>query len=172
MTAVPDSHVERIDVERIGVLLTEQYLRDHSIPFRLIAHEQTTSARQEARATGYPPEQHAKSVVLRVLDRYRLAIVPASERLSLRKVRDALELEGRAVRLATEAELSADFPAFDTGALPPLGRLLHADVLIDRRLLDYGRVVSAAGDHRHSMLVDPMSLVRDAGALVLDLIEE
>lgn len=167
MPAVPDSHAERF-----GVVVTEHYLRDHSMPFRLIAHQATESALGEARATGYPREQIAKTVILRMLDGYRLAIVPASERLSLQKVRDALELNGGPVRLATEAELSTDFPAFEAGTLPPLGPLLPADVLIDTRLLHYNRVVASAGDHRHAMLVDPMSLVRDAGARVLDLVED
>ena len=36
--------------------------------------------------------------------------------------------------------------------------------LVDVRLLDYGHVLCPAGDHEHSLLVDPMDIVRLTGA--------
>ena len=41
--------------------------------------------------------------------------------------------------------------------------------LVDVRLLDYGHVLCPAGDHEHSLLVDPMDIVRVAGARSVDI---
>ncbi|HEU4899838.1 MAG TPA: YbaK/EbsC family protein [Actinomycetota bacterium] len=57
-------------------------------------------------------------------------MVPASRRLELRRVRELLEDPG--VRLASEAELAADFPGYGLGALPPLGSLLGVPLVVSR----------------------------------------
>jgi prolyl-tRNA editing enzyme YbaK/EbsC (Cys-tRNA(Pro) deacylase) len=43
--------------------------------------------------------------------------------------------------LATEAELAADFPGYELGALPPLGSLLGVPPLIDPEALDHETVL-------------------------------
>jgi Ala-tRNA(Pro) deacylase len=151
-----------------GVAELETYLCDHGLAFDMIEHERTERAIAEARATNVPPEQTAKTVVLRVGDGYRFAVLPASERLDLHKAADALELSRHDVHLASEAEMAADFPEYDVGAVPPLGPRTPPE-LLDRRLLDYGHVLCHAGDHEHSLLMNPDDIVRIAHARVLDL---
>jgi prolyl-tRNA editing enzyme YbaK/EbsC (Cys-tRNA(Pro) deacylase) len=153
---------------RRGVAELETYLCDHGVAFSMIEHERTERAVAEARATNLPSEQTAKTVVLRVQEGYRFAVVPASGRLDLHKACDALELSRHDVRLASEAELAADFSEYDVGAVPPLGPRTPAE-LIDRRLLDYGHVLCPVGDHEHSLLLNPDDVVRVTGARVLDL---
>ncbi len=87
---------------------------------------------------------------------YVLAIVPASERLDLRKLRRAASRPD--LRLATEAELQRDFPQFEVGALPPFGELFGCPELIDGRLLSVSRILCNGGDHRHSIIVNPREL--------------
>jgi Cys-tRNA(Pro)/Cys-tRNA(Cys) deacylase len=146
------------------------FLERSGVEYKLIAHEETWSARAEARATNYPAEQVAKTVVLRDGDGgYSLAVVPGSQRLDIEKVR-ALFGASSALRLATEDEMRADLPGFEVGTVPPFGSLLSAPGVVDHRLLDFNRVVCPAGDHRHSVLFDAEALVR-AGARVADVCE-
>lgn len=51
----------------------------------------------------------------------------------------------RAARLATESELSAAFPDYDIGALPPLSMLLLAPMYVDPIVLERDEVVFSAG---------------------------
>ena len=150
--------------------LTAHYLDDREIAYELLEHEERFSAAAEARAAGVTPDNAAKSVLLRDREDYRLAVIPASERLDLKKVRDLLD--SRELRLATEQEMASDFPSFEVGALPPLGSMLNVPEVIDQRLLDHGRVLCNAGDHRHSILLDPREIVGLADARVGDICED
>jgi Ala-tRNA(Pro) deacylase len=156
---------------RAGVSELESFLRGHGVAFDLIEHARTERATAEARAANLPAEQTAKTVVLRTPAGCRLAIVPASERLDLHKVCDVLELGRQDVRLASEAEMASDFPEYDVGAIPPIGPRTPAE-LFDRRLLEYSRVLCPAGDHQHSILLNPDEIVRVSGVRVVDVCEE
>ena len=146
----------------------EDYLRGHGVSFDLIEHVRSESAAAEARAAQLPAEQTAKTVVLQTPGGYRFAVISASDRLDLHKAAAALGLNRHALRFATEADMAADFPSYAVGAIPPLGPDTPAE-LIDPRLLDYEHVLCPAGDHEHSLKVDPTDIVRVTGALTVDL---
>src|SRR5690606_23930085 len=99
-----------------------------------------------------------KTLVLRSGDSWALAVIPASHRLDLRKLRELLGAEEE-LRLATEEEMGAHFTQFEVGAVPPVGTIVPAEV-VDSRLLDQERVLFMAGDHRHSVDVDVRELIR------------
>ncbi len=154
-----------------GIDTITEWLSAKRINFRLVEHEPTFTMSADANVTGYAPEQSAKTIVLRDDDGYRLAVIPASCRLDLHKLRDLLDT-GKSLRLATEEEMAADLPQFDVGAVPPFGPALPAPEVVDRRLLTYNRVLCCGGDHRHSLLIDSEDLVRVAGATVADVCED
>lgn len=147
------------------------YLDENGVDHEVIEHPERFTAAAEARAAGVGPDDAAKDVVLRNGDAYVLAVIPASERLDLKKVQRLLDGEDRP-RLATEDELAADFPEFDLGALPPFGPIHDIPEIVDRRLLDHDRVLCAGGDHRHSLRIDPNEIVRLANARVADLCQD
>ena len=64
-------------------------------------------------------------------------------------------------RLATEAELAADFPGYELGALPPLGSLLGVPLLVDPEVLSHEVVLFAAGLETESVRVRAGELFRD-----------
>jgi Ala-tRNA(Pro) deacylase len=154
-----------------GLDAVTHYLDEQSVQYEVVEHEATYSAADEARAAGVPPDDAAKTIALRDEEGYRLAVIPASERLDLHKVRELLGAGG-SLRLATEGEMERDFEAFEVGALPPIGPLLPAAEILDRRLLEHERILCAAGDHRHSVLVDPNDLVEITQPHVADVCDE
>jgi Cys-tRNA(Pro)/Cys-tRNA(Cys) deacylase len=147
------------------------WLDDHHVPHRLIHHDPCASAGEEAEALGRAPETVAKTVVIDWQGGHRLAVVPASERVSLPKLRELLGADRHLV-LAGEGELERDLPGFELGAIPPLGPLVPAPEIVDHRLLDYGHISCAAGDREHSLVVDPEDLVRATGATIADICED
>jgi Ala-tRNA(Pro) deacylase len=151
-----------------GAAAIVEYLDGQGIEHELVEHEPTMSAVAEAAATQRPQSQVAKTVVLQDLSGYVLAIIPASERLDLHKLRDLLGAS-KSLRLATEEEMARDFPMLEVGAAPPVGPMLPRAEVVDRRLLEHERILCAGGDHRHSLVVDPRDVVRIADAKVADV---
>jgi Ala-tRNA(Pro) deacylase len=136
--------------------------------YELIHHRRTERARDEATVLGIPPAEVAKTVILRSDDGYVRAVIPASRRLDMRKVRHALP--GKHARLATEAELAAAYPMFELGAIPPFGGPGGDRVIVDRWLATRERVVVEAGSHTESVRVKVMDLLHTANAEFRNLV--
>jgi Ala-tRNA(Pro) deacylase len=151
---------------------TTRHLDEQGIAYEVVEHEQAFGAASEAVASGVRPDNAAKSVLLHDDEGYRLAVTLASDRLDLRKLGELLDTSKAKLRLATEEEMSADFPDFELGAIPPFGEMLPAPEIVDRRVLDHERVLCNGGDHTHSVLLDPKEIVRAADAQVADVCEE
>lgn len=148
-----------------------EYLRGMGVDFELLEHEVTMSASEEAKATEWPPEQVAKTVVLHDGNVYAIAAIPGSDRLDLHKLRGMLRAS-RHLRLASEDEMARDFPSLEVGAIPPFGPMVPAVEVIDSTLARQPRIVCPAGDHRHSVLIDPSEVIRLMDAKTGDICEE
>jgi Ala-tRNA(Pro) deacylase len=137
------------------------------IRYEIVEHAPVYTAADEAGAAGREPQETAKTLVLIDRDRVRLAVIPASRRLDVDRARRALDA-GRHLRLATEEEAAERFPAFAVGAVPPFAGDTIPEV-IDSRLLYHEKVLCSAGDHRHSLLLDPRDLFRLVEPRVADI---
>jgi Ala-tRNA(Pro) deacylase len=151
---------------------TTRHLDETGIEYEVVEHEQAFSAATEAVASGVRPDNAAKSILLHDGEGYRLIVIQASDRLDLGKVRDVLDTARAKLRLITEEEMAADFSQFELGAIPPLGEMLPAPEIVDRRVLEHDRVLCNGGDHTHSVLLDPNDIVRASEAQVADVSED
>lgn len=128
------------------------HLEHLGIRFQVLPHARATSAMGEALALGVSADEVAKAVLLDVDDGHALAIVPASRRVDVDLVREALGQDH--VHLASEDEVAHDYPEYELGALPPLPTLLHVPVVIDPTLVAHRRITFAAGTQRESIQAD------------------
>jgi prolyl-tRNA editing enzyme YbaK/EbsC (Cys-tRNA(Pro) deacylase) len=161
-----EHHAETLAPTHVAAITA--FLDGAGIRYDLIEHESATTAAAEARFTLRAPEQVAKTVVLHDGAVYVIAVVPASARLDLHKIRQLLGAT-RHLRLAHEDEIARDFPTLEVGAVPPFGPMVPAAEVIDPTLLEYQHVLCPAGDHRHSVLIDPEDVVRITGATTADI---
>ena len=146
-------------------------LASRGIAYEMVEHEETFTAVAEAVAAHAEPAAAGKTLVLRDHGdhgRYRVVVLPAHRHVDLRRVRDLLGTEHR-IRLATEAEMQRDFPLYEVGAVPALGPLVPAADAVDVRLLDAERILFAAGDHRHSVVIAVRDLIRATEPRVADV---
>jgi Ala-tRNA(Pro) deacylase len=97
-----------------------KHLEQRGAAFEALAHRQAYTSIDEARALGIDADEVLKSLAVRTGPGYVLVVIPATRRLDLHLVREALG--DNHARLATEEELGRDFPDHQLGALPPLGR--------------------------------------------------
>lgn len=145
-------------------------LRQEHIDYELIPHRRTQSAAAEARAIGVDPGHVAKTLVLATGAGFVRAVLPASERIDLRKVKGVLG--GGDVQLASEHVLAGAYPQFELGAVPPVGGPGHDLVVMDERLRESEWVVFEAGTHEHSVRLKTADLVSVARAQIADIRED
>lgn len=120
-----------------------EFLR--STPYTVVTHRTAFTAQEEAAATHVRGRQWAKTVVCFADEEPILAVLPAHHQIDLEKLR---KIAGAAtIRMAMERELSALYPACETGAVPPLGRLFGQRVYVDRVIAEDDEVVFHAGTH-------------------------
>jgi Ala-tRNA(Pro) deacylase len=133
-------------------------LSERAVPFEVIDHDRTYTAIEEARAIGIDADEVLKVVVIDSIDGFRLAVIPASRRLDMHLVREALYDQGAG--LATENEIEWRWPAYQPGTLPPLGSLLDVPMYVDPELLGHDTVVFAAGEQTRSVKMRTKDLFR------------
>jgi Ala-tRNA(Pro) deacylase len=156
--------------EAHGIAAVTAFLEREGVRHEVVEHRPTFSAAAEARASGTEPREAAKTLALHDREGYRMAVIPATHRLDLHRMREVLGATSH-LRLATEEELERDFPMFDVGAMPPLGPMMPMPEVIDVHLLYHERILCAGGDHRHSLRLDPRDLLRLTEPRVASLCE-
>jgi|RhiMethySRZTD1v2_1073278.scaffolds.fasta_scaffold73226_2 Ala-tRNA(Pro) deacylase len=142
------------------------------VHYELLPHAHTETALAEAHALGVDPRDVAKTLVVSTSEGYVRAIVPATERLDLRKLRELLGASKKDVQLASERDLARDYGEFDLGAVPPIGGKHRDAVVIDRRLLERDELVLEAGNHDESIRMGREDLVKATDAQVADISQD
>jgi Ala-tRNA(Pro) deacylase len=141
-----------------------EHLEKQGIRFELLPHPPTTSALAEAEVLELEPDEVVKAVVLDVSTGHAIAVVPASRRIDLDLLREALG--ERHARLASEEEIARDFPEFELGAMPPLPSMLHVPLVIDPSVLEHASITFAAGITRGSVRTSPSVLFTGASVSI------
>lgn len=144
-------------------------IREHQVEYELLPHRRTSSAIGEARALDVPPEQTAKTVIVRTARGFARVVVPASRRVDLERLRHALA--DPTAELATEAELAGAYPDFELGAVPPFDERMEDEVVVDVHLAGADRVVFEAGRHDESIRMRTDDLIALANARVDEVCE-
>lgn len=137
------------------------YLGRHGTPYALESHMHSFCSLESAREAGVDEESLAKSVLLQDESGFVLAVLPASRRLELDRVREEL---GRSLHVSREPELVRLFPDCECGAVPPIGAAYGLPTVIDASLEERDEIYFEGGDHE--------TLVRMEGAAFLDLLED
>ena len=151
-------------VERVA-----RELRAAAVPEATIQEfpEGTPTAEAAARAVGCRLEQIVKSLVLVCDKTYVVALVPGDRRADEGSV--AAAAGAREVRVANADEVLAA-TGFEPGAVAPFPLPAVERVLMERTLLQHGRVWVGAGSTRHMAGLAPSELQRVASAEAADLL--
>jgi Ala-tRNA(Pro) deacylase len=147
-------------------------LDEEGVAYELLPHAHTETATAEAEALGVDPAEVGKTLVLTTPEGGVRAVLPASARLDVRKVRDVLGVSGKRVQLLNEEQLKSDYGEFELGAVPPLGGASRDRVLLDGRLAERESIVVEAGSHDESVRLKTADLVRVTEAEVADICQD
>jgi Ala-tRNA(Pro) deacylase len=159
---------------RLVVALDEltRKLDEAGVSYELLPHAHTESALEEAKELGVEAADVAKTLVVATGEGYVRAVLPASERIDLHKLRELRGGAKKKVHLASEDDLARDYPEFELGAVPPLGGGRQDPVVIDSCLAERESIVLEAGSHEQSLRLAVADLVRAAGAEVADICQQ
>jgi Ala-tRNA(Pro) deacylase len=122
------------------------YLDSHNIKYTVITHSQAFAAREIAATAHIPGKELAKTVIARVDGKLVMAVVPASDMVDFRLLKDAVG--AKAAQLAGEDEFRYRFPECELGAMPPFGNLYDMEVLVADDLAEDEEIAFNAGSHR------------------------
>lgn len=142
------------------------------VGYELLEHRRTESGMAEAYALGVSAADVAKTVILDTTSGRVRAVIPASERVDLRKLADTLGENRHRIHLMSEERLGQDYPEFELGAVPPFAGSEDERVVLDTRLAGRGTVVIEAGSHERSVRLATSDLIRVAAAETADICRE
>jgi len=125
------------------------YLEKNKVPFKRRPHAQVIGAQELAASLHVTGYSVAKSVIVEADGEKWIAVLPASETVSLQRLAELLN--ARNVRLLSEAEFAPLFRDCELGAEPPFGRLYGLPVAMDSSFAHAAGIVLRAGSHRESL---------------------
>jgi Ala-tRNA(Pro) deacylase len=121
-----------------------EFLSDQHVAFETMVHPPAFTAQKRAKFLHISGRRVIKSVVLVTGRGPALAVLPASLRVDLQRVRQVLETD---VRLASEAEVIELFHDCERGAVTPFGRLYGLSTLLDNSIAPDTLIVFEAQRH-------------------------
>jgi Ala-tRNA(Pro) deacylase len=122
-----------------------QYLDARGVKYVTITHSIAYTAQEIAALAHVRGKELAKTVVIKVDGKLALAVLPASEKVDLERLRDAVGAQD--IRLASEAEFRNTFTGCELGAMPPFGNLYGMETYASPDLGGRHDIVFNAGTH-------------------------
>jgi Cys-tRNA(Pro)/Cys-tRNA(Cys) deacylase len=142
-----------------------QFLRAASIPFRVVEYRydpgQERVALQAAEATGIPPSQLLKTLMLEVDHNPACAVLPGDGSLSMKLVAAALGGKSAAMMPPEKAER---LTGYRTGGISPFGQRRKVPVLIEASSMDFEMVGINGGKRGLIVVLAPQAACAALGA--------
>jgi len=123
------------------------------VDYKHLIHDYVTTSEDAAKIRGTNIEDAAKALILKVQLRdgsydFIQAVIPANERLDLKKLK--IILDSKNVALASPEEV-LEKTGCTIGSVPPFGKLFDIQVYLDESILDKDFIVFSAGTHNDSI---------------------
>jgi Ala-tRNA(Pro) deacylase len=123
----------------------QDYLDQHEIQYVTISHSPAYTAQRIAELTRIPGKELAKTVIVKIDDKFAMAVLPASRRVNLLHLQEAIGADE--VTLSSETEFNELFPDCEVGAMPPFGNLYNMGVYVAEQLTEDEEIAFNAGSH-------------------------
>ncbi|MSR30179.1 MAG: YbaK/EbsC family protein [Gemmataceae bacterium] len=134
-----------------------QFLDQAQVPFEILQHAPAFSAQKLAKYLHLPGRVIAKSVLLKTLSRFFIAILQADERLDKEKLKHEFSEK---VGLANPMEIQDHFPDCEWGVVPGLGAPYGLEVVMEESLLATPHLILAGHSHLEAIKLRLEDLIR------------
>jgi Ala-tRNA(Pro) deacylase len=123
----------------------KSFLDESGVKYALVSHSPAYTAQEIAATAHIPGKELAKTVIVKLDGKIAMAVLPASFRVDLKKLKKAAK--AKKVELATEEEFKEHFPESEVGAMPPFGNLYDLPVFVAQPLPEDEQIAFNAGSH-------------------------
>ena len=123
----------------------KEFLNAHGVAHAIIPHPLAFTATSVAGAAHIPGKEMAKTVVVILDGDLVMAVVPATRKVNLERLRQATG--ALTAELADERDFMGDFPECEPGAMPPFGNLYGMRVFVEPHLAEDDHIAFNAGSH-------------------------
>jgi len=127
------------------------YLNNQGVKFTTIGHNKAYTAMEVAESAHVKGKEMAKSVVLKIDGKLAMAVLPATQKVHVERVKKAMG--AKKVEIAHEQEFQGNFPGCELGAMPPFGNIYGMEVYVDPHLAEDNEIAFNAGSHTELMWV-------------------
>jgi Ala-tRNA(Pro) deacylase len=110
-------------------------------------------------------QELAKTVIVKIDDRLAMAVLPASQKVDLQQMEQAIGT--KRIEIAEEEEFRSRFPECDLGAMPPFGNLYGMDVYVSDNLVEDVEIAFNAGSFTELIKLAYSDFERLVGSRVL-----
>jgi len=123
----------------------KEFLDGNDVKYVSIRHSPAYTAQEVAASGHIPGRELAKTVIVRLDGKLAMVAVPASEKVSLARLKEATG--AKEAEIAEESEFEDRFPGCELGAMPPFGNLFDMDVYVSDSLTEDEEIAFSAGSH-------------------------
>jgi Ala-tRNA(Pro) deacylase len=127
----------------------DEFLTARDIPFERMLHPPAATANRVAECLHIPGDEVAKSVLLRSTRGYLLAVLPATFKVDLDRMRR--ELGEDQMEMACEQEVEQIFTDCERGAASPFGSMYRIRTVVDEHLAADEKIVFDAQSHEEAI---------------------
>lgn len=126
------------------------FLKSLGIAFDIIQHPPAFSAQKLAKYLHTPGKNIAKTVLLKTMDSYKIAVLPADKMLDKSSIELLL---GAKIKLANPLNMSELFFDCEWGVVPAIGSAYGISTLVDSSFLGASSIVIAGHSHLESIRI-------------------
>ena len=123
----------------------KKFLDNNDVKYVSISHLPAYTAQAIAESANIPGKELAKTVIVRIDDKFAMAVLPACSQVHLGHLKVAVSASH--VELATEVEVENLFPDCEKGAMPPFDNLYDINVYVAEQLTEDEEIAFSAGSH-------------------------
>jgi Ala-tRNA(Pro) deacylase len=123
----------------------KEFLDAQGVKYVSIRHSTAYTAQEIAASAHVRGREMAKTVIVRLDGRLAMAVLPASPKVDVQRLRDAVGAKN--VEIVGEQDFRDAFPGCEVGAMPPFGNLYGMEVYVDPRLSADEEIAFNAGTH-------------------------
>jgi Ala-tRNA(Pro) deacylase len=127
----------------------KDFLDGNKVKYASVTHPPAYTAQEVAAMMHISGKEMAKTVVINVDGEMAMAVLPASFRVGIDTLRDAIG--AATVELAGEQDFQDIFFDCDLGAMPPFGNLYGLDVYVAEKLTTNEQIVFNACSHEEAI---------------------
>lgn len=136
----------------------KNFLDRQKTKYKLTRHRTVYTAYDAAKTQGIELKQVAKTLLIKADNKYIFAVLPASKKLDLQKLKKAVnkyfektkEKKAKKLQIASERQIVKNFTK-GKGALPSFGSLYRCQTFVDKSLLRNKKINLNAGSFEESL---------------------